>query len=434
MTTEKKNKKRTRNGFLEYMQEAFRDWWFLLRREMRLVVKDEGVALFFFVVPIFYPIVYSLIYTSETIHEVPVAVVDNSRTALSREYLRKVDATAEVRIISYCANMQEAQELLRQREAYGIIDMPRTFTQDIAKGKQTHVNVFCDMSGLLYYKAILTSNTNVSLAMNADIKTQIAQNTTNRQDEITAHPIAYKEVNIYNPQGGIASFLLPGVLVLIIQQTLLLGIAMISGTSRESNRLHELIPVGRHHQGLLRIVWAKTSVYLLIYVVQSVFCFGVVPRIFSLPQIGNPLTLVFFFIPFLLAVMFFGMTINAIVRERENGVLIFVFASVMLLFISGLSWPSPAIPGYWKIFSYIFPSTFAINGFVHINNMGATLIDVRKEWDAMWLQAAFYFFTCCLAYRYKIIGARIRTYNAYRKQRSKRLSKEEEQPQEEENL
>lgn len=417
MPKTEKNKKRTANKYLLYWQEAFRDWWFLLRREMGLVFKDEGVMLFFLVVPIFYPIVYSMIYTSETIREVPAVVVDDSRSALSREYIRKVDATAELHIISYCANMQEAREIMRQREAYGIIHIPRNFVKDIAQGKQTHVNIFCDMSGLLYYKAMLMANTNVSLNINADIKKQLAQNTTNRQDEVTIKPIASEDINLYNPQAGIASFLLPGVLVLIIQQTLLLGIAMMAGTSRERNRLHELIPVGRHNHGLLRIVLAKTSVYLTIYVVQSVFCFGVVPRIFSLPQIGNPVTLAFFFLPFLLAVIFFGMTVSAVVRERENGVLIFVFTSVILIFISGLSWPSAAIPGYWKLFSYIFPSTFAINGYVHINNMGASLLDVRKEWDALWLQAAFYFFTCCLSYRYKILAARIRTYKDYRVRR-----------------
>ncbi|MBQ7057135.1 MAG: ABC transporter permease [Bacteroidaceae bacterium] len=417
MSKTKKDKKKPANRYVAYWQEAFRDWWYLLRREMRLVFRDEGVVLFFIVVPWFYPIVYSLIYTSETLREVPAAVVDNSRTAMSREYLRNVDASADVHIISYCANMQEAQELVRQRAAYGIISVPRSFATDIMQGRQTHVSVFCDMSGLLYYKAMLTANTNVSLKMNAAIKVQRAQNTTDREDEVTVQPIAYEDVNLYNPQAGIASFLLPGVLVLIIQQTLLLGIAMMAGTSRERNRLHELIPVGRHNHGLLRIVWAKTSVYLTIYVVQSVFCFGVVPRIFSLPQIGNPITMAFFFFPFLLAVIFFGMTVSAVVRERENGVLIFVFTSVILIFISGLSWPSAAIPGYWKIFSYIFPSTFAINGFVHINNMGASLLDVRKEWDALWLQAAFYFFTCCLSYRYKILAARIRTYKDYRARR-----------------
>ena len=110
------------------------------------------------------------IYTNETIHEVPTVVVDDSRSSLSREYLRKVDSSPEVSLVSYCADMEEAKLMLKDRRAYGIIYIPSTFSDDIVRGKQTQVSIFCDMSGLLYYKALLTANTNVSLAMNADIK------------------------------------------------------------------------------------------------------------------------------------------------------------------------------------------------------------------------------------------------------------------------
>ena len=113
--------------------------------------------------------------------------------------------------------MEEAKLMLKDRRAYGIIYIPSTFSDDIVRGKQTQVSIFCDMSGLLYYKALLTANTNVSLAMNADIKVERSANTTDRQDEITAYPIEYEDVALYNPTNGFAAFLIPAVLVLIIQ-------------------------------------------------------------------------------------------------------------------------------------------------------------------------------------------------------------------------
>lgn len=115
----------------------------------------------------------------ETIREVPAVVVDNSRSSLSREYLRKVDSSPEVKIVSYCADMEEAKLMLKDRLAYGIIYIPAEFSEDIARGKQTQVSLYCDMSGLLYYKSLLNTNTSVSLDMNADIKMQRAGNTTN---------------------------------------------------------------------------------------------------------------------------------------------------------------------------------------------------------------------------------------------------------------
>lgn len=220
-----------------------------------------------------------------------------------------------------------------------------------------------------------------------------------------------------------ASFLIPAVLILILQQTLVLGVGLLAGTARETNRLHELIPVEKSHHGLLRIVFGKSTLYLLIYIVQSIIALGVIPRIFGLPQIGNPVTLAFFLAPFLLAITFFAMTISALIQERENVILIIVFASIPLLFLSGVSWPAAAMPQWLKFFSYLFPSTFGVNGFVHINTMGADLLEVRREWDALWLQSAFYFLTCCLTFRYKIIRARKRTYKEHLKKRTRQRAR-----------
>lgn len=108
--------------------------------------------------------------------------------------------------------------MLKDRLAYGIIYIPAEFSEDIARGKQTQVSLYCDMSGLLYYKSLLNTNTSVSLDMNADIKMQRAGNTTNRQDEITAYPIKYEDVTLFNPANGFAAFLIPAVLILIISK------------------------------------------------------------------------------------------------------------------------------------------------------------------------------------------------------------------------
>ena len=408
--------------YLKYWRESVHDWFYIFNREILQVIHDGGALLFFIFLPLGYPILYGLIYTTETVHNVPIVIVDEDRSAASREYLRKIDATADVRIVSDCPNMEEAKEMLRRREAYGIVYIPRTFDHDLADRKPTYVGVYCDMSSLLYYKSLLTANTNVSLDMNADIKVSQAGNYTDKQDQVTRQAIAYETVNQYNPQTGMATFILPAVLILILQQSFLLGIGLLAGTARENNRMHELLPVERHNHGLLRIVFGKSAVYLTIYCVQTVYCLGIIPHLFMLPQIGNPLTLFFFLTPFMLSVVFFGMTLSTLIRERENVILVIVFTSLILLFISGISWPAPAIPKFWKTISYLFPSTFGINGFVRINTMGADLLAVRREWDALWMLTAFYFFTACLCYRFKILRARLRTYHSYLDERRMRTS------------
>ncbi|WP_300813937.1 ABC transporter permease [uncultured Bacteroides sp.] len=391
------------------------DMLYIWKQEIQSTFRDQGVLIFFVLVPLVYPLIYAFIYTNETIREVPAVVVDNSRSALSREYLRKVDATPDVNIVSYCADMEEAKQMLKERKAYGIIYIPADFSSNIARGKQTQVSLFCDMSGLLYYKALLLANTNVSLDMNADIKMQRAGNTTDRQDEITAYPIEYEDVALYNPTNGFAAFLIPAVLMLIIQQTLLLGIGLSAGTAREQNRFKDLVPINRHYNGTLRIVMGKGLSYFMVYVLVSAYVLCVVPWIFKLNQIGIPGVLPLFILPYLAACIFFSMTASIAIRNRETCMMLFVFTSVPLLFLSGISWPGSAIPAFWRYFSYIFPSTFGINGYVRINSMGATLNEVAFEYHALWLQAGFYFLTTCLVYRWQIIRSRKHVIEAYKR-------------------
>lgn len=392
--------------FKQKVVQGIHDLFYIWKQEFRTTFRDQGVLIFFVLVPLVYPLIYSFIYTNETIREVPTVVVDNSRSSLSREYLRKVDASPETSIVAHCADMEEAKLMLKDRKAYGIIYIPAHFSDDIVQGKQTQVSIFCDMSGLLYYKALLTANTNVSLAMNAAIKMERAGNTTARQDEITAYPIEYEDVAIFNPTNGFAAFLIPAVLILIIQQTLLLGIGLSAGTAREHNQFKDLVPINRHYNGTLRIVMGKGLSYFMVYSLVAVYILCVVPRLFSLNQIAIPGVLTLFTLPYLTACIFFAMTASIAIRNRETCMLLFVFTSVPLLFLSGISWPGSAMPSFWRYFSYLFPSTFGINGYVRINSMGATLNEVAFEYRALWMQTGIYFLTTCFVYRRQIIQSR----------------------------
>ena len=388
--------------FRNIVRQGFSSLFHICAKELKNVFKDQGVLIFFILVPLAYPLVYAFIYTEEVVRDVPAAVVDNSRSSMSREFIRMVDATPDVRIQSYCADMEEAQNLIKEGRVYGIIYIPEEFARNISQGKQVSVSIFSDMSGLLYYKSLLMATTNVSLDMNKDIKIRRMGNTTARQDEIGTAPIEYEEVSLFNPQDGFASFLIPAVLILIIQQTLLLGIGLSAGTARETNRYQDLVPLSRKYNGTLRIVLGKSLAYFLIYAMISAYVLCAIPKMFSLVQIANPVTLLVFTLPYILACIFFAMTCSIFIHHRESCMMIYVFTSVPLLFISGISWPGAAIPDFWKVVSWIFPSTFGINGFVRINSMGATLADVLPEFRVLWIHTGIYFITTCIVYRRQI--------------------------------
>ena len=382
------------------IREGFEDIFFIWKDELKNVFRDAGVLIFFFLVPLAYPLLYSFIYNNEVVRDAKLVVVDQSDSYLSREFTRRVNATADVEVVSTCTDMAEAKRYLDEKKAYGILYFPESFSKEVYRGEQATVSLYCDMSSLLFYKAFLLSATEVSLDLGREIQLSRLSSSSEKQDEITVNPIPYESVALFNPQNGFASFLVPAILILVIQQTLVLGIGMLGGTVREENRL-ETLPqsVGRHFHGTLRIVFGKSLTYLMIYILVCIWALAVVPKLFALPQIGDPLTLLLFVLPYLLACIFFAMTLAGFMTTRESPMLVFVFTSVLFLFISGISWPKEAIPPFWKAIGYLFPSTPGIQGFVRINTCGATLNEVAFEYRMLWVQAGIYFLSACLIQR-----------------------------------
>lgn len=374
----------------KYLSKGIADSFIIWRNELKAVFKDVGVIIFFFVVPLAYPIIYGLIYNPETVHEVPMVVVDQSHSSIAREFVRKIDATPDVWVYQYASDMEEARRMINEKKAYGILLIPSDFSRNIHRGEQSTVALYADMSSMLHYKALLLATTEASLDMRSEINVNSV-----------SEPVKFDSVALYNPHGGFASFLVPGILALVIQQTLLLGICMLAATNRERNPGGMLIPPVETYHGTFRIVLGKALAYLSIYVFVTIWALIIVPAIFKLPQLVNYGTLLLFSLPYLLACIFFSMSISSLVRGRETPMMIFVFTSLPILFLSGLSWPMSAIPDFWRYVSYIFPSTFGIQGFVKLNTMGATLREISFDYQMLWLLTGIYFIITYLVYNHQ---------------------------------
>jgi ABC-2 type transport system permease protein len=133
--------------------------------------------------------------------------------------------------------------------------------------------------------------------------------------------------------------------MLIFQQTLVLGIGLGAGTAREKSPYGDLVPIHPAYAGIYRIVCGKALCYIMIYMVMGAYLTMVVPRIFSFVAMVKAWDLFCLMLPYLLACVFFGMTVSCLVRYRENVMLLMVFISLPLLFLTGVSWPQSAIPG-----------------------------------------------------------------------------------------
>ena len=384
--------------FHKYLTDVLYIW----RQEMMQVIRDEGLLIFLVIVPLGYPLIYSWIYNNEAVHEVPVVVVDQSNSKLSRQFIRDCDSSPDVKVLFYAEDLDEAKSLVSRQLVKGIYLIPSDFSKRICRGEQATVSVYCDMSLMLAYKCVYQTAMVEAARIGAGLNIKKSGKYTKQEEMITAQPLAVDDVAMFNLSGGYGSCILPAVLILILQQTLALGIGMSAGTARERNRNGQLIPDDDpHYRGAYRIVCGKALCYVMIAAVTSAYLTMAVPRMFSFPHLADQMNLLFLMIPYTLACIFFGMAVSCLVRYRENVMLLMVFVSVPLLFMTGVSWPQSSIPGAWQGVSWLFPSTFGVRAFIRLNSMGASFDQILPEIRILWIQAAVYLGLACLVYRHQ---------------------------------
>ena len=204
-----------------------------------------------------------------------------------------------------------------------------------------------------------------------------------------------------DPEQGFASFILPGIVVLIMQQSMLLGITFLSGASDDRKRLHGGVDPAAIVASPSAIVIGKALCYVMIYIPLCIYILHYIPVWFALPHIGNMWQAILFMFPLLIASAMLGQTLQIMVTERESAFIVVVFTSVAFLFLSGLTWPRYAMQPLWKLLGDIVPATWGVEGFIRINNNGATLAQQSTPYHWLWRLSLTYFITAWLVTRWK---------------------------------
>lgn len=348
-----------------------------------------------------YGLLYNYMYAPDVVRNVPVVVVDNSKTELSREYIRLLNATPQVDVIATGEDYPQAQELMKMDEAAGILYLPYDFTDRVSRGDESVFIMYETTNAFLNYLAMQEASAGSMLALNDRYRPEMVVFLPS-QDAAqlsVAKPINVAGTALYNYTEGYGTYLIPAVLIVIMFQTLLMVIGMVSGEERQ----FKLLQVYRPTFGQAgRLVIGKTFVYMMLYAVFSLFLLGLIPLIFDLPDIGNVWNIIMLLIPFLMATSFFGLTASIIFTDSDAPLLMIAFFSVGLIFLSGVSYPLELMPWYWKLSHFLIPAAPATLAYVKLNSMGASMAEIHTEYVTLWVQCAVYFVLACWVYRYNI--------------------------------
>jgi ABC-2 type transport system permease protein len=363
-----------------------------LLQELKAIFSDSGAMLILIGAMIIYPIIYSIGYSNEILTDLPVGVVDLDQSALSRKYMAMLDATREVEVTMEPQNLKEAEQLFMSNKITGVVLIPRDFQEDILNEKQTNVAVYADGSYFLKYKTqfMAASYVNAYFSGGISVKRYLTEGKSLEQAAISSNPLDAQTHILYNPASSYGSFIMPGLIILIIQQTLLIGIGIMGGSFSESKKSPFVLPADKRRKELVPLIFGKTGAYLLISLLNIGVAVVLVHDWFNFPDKSNMTDILMLLFPFLLAVIFMGIGLSTLFKHRESSIVFMLFLSPIALFLSGISWPVSAIPDWLVGLSKIFPSTTAIPAYLKLRTMGNDLSVVKNEVLYLYAQAAIY--------------------------------------------
>lgn len=373
----------------------------VLRNEYRHIFTDAGVILVMIIALILYSTVYSLAYKNQVLRDIPIAVIDNSKTPSSRQLIEVFDAAPNIFVSYNPTDMDEARALFYDHKVNGIVYIPHDYERKILRGEQVVVGVYVDASYFLMYRQVFSDVVGGLTGVGAEVEMLrlLAKGASAPQAEATVSPVGFMGKNLFNPYGGYGTFIMPAIIIVIIQQTLLIGIGMIGGTWREKGVYAKLRTLGERRLSTVPIVLGKTVAYISLYAITMTYILGVHYKLFDYPMNGSFVNIFWFLLPYVLSCIFLGITVSTLFRHRENSLLFLLWCSIPFLLLSGASIPREAIPVWLFNLGKIIPSSSGVEGFLRIQTMGATLSEVIPHYVTLWVLTGIYFVLACLGVR-----------------------------------
>ncbi len=359
-------------------REWFKTWWTTFRKVLTgLLDKPMWMMLLLSLC------VMSLVYANRTVWDLPVAVVDQDHSTASRMLTRQLDATSKVATVAY-DSLAQAEHDLALRKLFAVIIMPVDLEKKILAGQNIVIPVYGDATNRLAngqiqqdvlsaYQAILTQ-------YNTDLL--LSSGFSERQASVVLSPIVGQTLDVFNPGISFAAIIFPGLLVMLLQHSLLIASVRVSIVLNSGPSGKPAIPAFLGGISALIPVWLFLSIVL----------FVLWPWILGYRQTASIPEILLLTFPFLLAVLGLGKLVTECLRSVELIYLTLAFITTPVFYISGTIWPLQAMPAWVRGVSSMLPSTWATKAIAGVNQMGLPFKDVGGDILMLLILCLFYTF------------------------------------------
>ncbi len=363
----------------------------LFFREVSLIGKDHSLLLTLLIAPLLYAFFYGSIYINKEEFEVKLGVVDDDHSRLSRLLQQNIDSSPIVQLIHF-SNLKDAEEQMYQGNCQGYFYIPEGTETNLLSLKQSNVVLAVNASRFLPSSDLLMSVQQICLTIGAGVRLQYFQksegmSTAAAMDNVMPVNLDYRP--LFNERSSYGAFLLPGLLALILQQTLLIGLSESVAGERQNSRFREWM-----NAGVSNAIWGKGLFYLLLFSSYAFFFLNVNYKILDLPQRGNGFELGVLLVLFIATLVPMAQFIGSLFKSQLVCLQMMAFSTYPIFLITGYSWPHESLPLLLQWLANLLPTTPFIAIYTRMVQSGAGLWENPSALFHLIFLWIFYSFIC----------------------------------------
>lgn len=349
------------------------------KREARRISKDVNIITIILLAPILYVFLYGTFYINKTEENVKIVVVDYDHSEASREFIRKLDAHKSIEVAYIVPDFNEAQDLINKWKTFGVVYIDKDFGKKLDKFEQTKIKVSLNTSRFMVSNDINLAVNDVVIDMTSALRLKYYERLgySFEQANELIEPFKAELRSLYNTSDTYGDFILPGILILILQQTLMIGLSESIAKEREENTIDEWYRAS--NSSIFVTMWGKSLFYYFNYIAYSALFFSAFFGMLKLHINGSIIALIILTLLFILSVIYITIFLSSFFKRKIIAVQTIAFTTYPIFFTSGYSWPSFTMPVYLQWFAQILPSSPYLDAMSRIVNKGATLADVKFQ-------------------------------------------------------
>ncbi|MCX7875797.1 MAG: ABC transporter permease [Melioribacteraceae bacterium] len=360
-------------------------------REINLLKKDRNLISVLIIAPVFYAFFYGSIYFNKSEIDVPITVVDNDNSFLSNRLIRNLDSHQLISIYKVTKDFYEAKNDFQNLSSQAIIVIPSDFENKIKKGNGVQLKLYLNSTRFLISNDVNKSVNEVILTTNSLIRLKYFQSQGYSYDQAKEmiEPVRSEIKSLYNFTDSYGDFLIPAILILILHQTLLIGLAESFAKENENSTLNELYELS--NKSIHIIILGKGLIYLILYFSYTLFFFNVLFNVFKIPFVGSFILFSFLTLLMIFSTVTLAIFISTFFNRKILAIQYLALSSYPIFLISGYSWPEESLPFFLKIFSWLIPFTPFSNVTIKITQMGASINNVSATLVHLFFLAIIYY-------------------------------------------